>query len=302
MKKILKQPLVHFLLIGLSFFLLFQWVSGGDPGDARTIVVNKDVLMTHLQYRSKAFNQEIFEKKLAEMPEEELQQMIDDYVREEVLYREAMAMGLDKEDYIIKRRMIQKVEFISQGIAENTQAISEEEVKRYYEENMEDYFIQPFVTFTHVFFDRERLGREKAGALARTKLSELNQEKVNFADGVKHGSRFLYHVNYDERTLDFVTSHFGKEMAEQLFRLNPSKSIWRGPYNSPYGSHLAMLVARQKGRLSPLDEVRARVQSDARRALIRERTENAVRKIVESYTIVNRLSPPATTGSVRAAQ
>ena len=128
---------------------------------------------------------------------------------------------------------------------------------------------------THVFFDRERPGAENSRQLAQLKLAELNRQRAPFTDAVKHGSRFLYHTNYAERSLNFVASHFDKAIAAELFELEPSNSEWRGPYSSPYGSHVVMLVARQEGQTPPLDGVREREKADARRALIRERTEQA---------------------------
>ena len=131
MKSIIKQPLVHFLLVGFVFFLLFNFFNKDEALDSKTVVVDKQALMNYFQYQSQAFNQEVFEQKMAAMPKEELEQLIKDYVREEVLYREAKAMRLDKEDFIIKRRMIQKVEFISQGIAEAGADLSEDEISTY---------------------------------------------------------------------------------------------------------------------------------------------------------------------------
>ena len=156
MKSFLKQPLLHFLLIGFTFFLLFNVFNAQEDMDSKTIIVDKDALMNYYQYQSRAFNQDVFEKKLASMPKEELEQLINTFVREEVLYREAMAMGLDKEDYIIKRRMVQKVEFISQGISEAATDPSDEDIQKYYEANKESYFVPPMATFTHVFFDFEK--------------------------------------------------------------------------------------------------------------------------------------------------
>ncbi len=285
MKKLFQQPLIHFLLIGLGFFLLYQLVSGGDNADSRTIIVDKDVLMMHLQYRSKAFNAEVFEEKLAAMPQEELQQMIDDYVREEVLYREAMAMGLDKEDYIIKRRMIQKVEFISQGIAETVTELSDEEVKRYYEENMEDYFIQPYATFTHVFFDFEKWSNEEAKKKAQFEVKYLNDNRVPFNKATSRGDRFFYHTNYVERETEYVASHFGNSMAKSIFEATPSDQTWIGPFETQYGYHLVMLTKKEPGKYPDLNEVIDRVSDDAQRVYIRKKNEETIQGIIDGYEV-----------------
>ena len=173
MKKLFKEPLVHFLLLGLGFFLLFEVVGGSEVQDSKTVVVDKGALLKHLQYQSKAFNAEVFEEKLKEMPSEELQNMIDNYVREEVLFREAVAMGMDREDYIIKQRLIQKVQFITEGVTEQVNELTEEQVLEYFEENRSDYYVPPYTTFTHVFFEMDNRGSQAAEQLAISELEYL---------------------------------------------------------------------------------------------------------------------------------
>ena len=282
----LKQPLVHFLLIGAGLFLLFEWT--GDPAnvvDARTVVVDREMLHTFMQYRAKAFNEALVEQMVADLTPEEFDRLVDDLVREEVLYREALAMNLEQEDYIIKRRLIQKMEFITTGFITALANLSDDDVAAYYEANKEDYFVEPFVTFTHVFFSNERHGSEQAQALARQKRDVLNETNVAFNDGSRHGDRFLYHSNYVERVPEFVASHFGGSMAQSVFDLTPSDRQWYGPFESPYGFHLVMLTHKEEGRYPDLDEIRARVQDDAQRAFIRDQSEAAIQAIIDGYDV-----------------
>ena len=306
--RVLREPLLHFTVLGAVLFAVFfalnpyQLTPEADP---KTIVVDEAALLNFLQFQMKAFDGDLVRRRFEAMSAEEKERMIEAYIREEVLYREALSLSLDQSDYVIKRRMIQKLDFIAEGFAAAIGRPTEAYVQNYFDENKGDYFVEPWITFTHVFFDRERLGVDKSGELAKQKLAELNRQQAPFTDAVKHGSRFLYHTNYVERTADFVASHFGDEMAKKLFELDPSKSQWRGPYASQFGSHLVMLVARQEGQIPSLDEVRERVEGDARRALIRARTEQAVKAIIDSYTIEDRLSSSAgsaSTGSAQAAQ
>ncbi|MGB5266423.1 MAG: hypothetical protein WBN30_07535, partial [Polyangiales bacterium] len=110
---------MHFLAAGLGLFVLFGLVNRGDQDfDPNVITVDQEALLTFIQYRIKAFNPDLAEKKLNALSDEELQRLIDDYVREEVLHREAIALGLDDDDYIIRRRLVQKLEFITEGFAE----------------------------------------------------------------------------------------------------------------------------------------------------------------------------------------
>jgi len=225
MIKILKDPLVHFLVLGLGLFVLFDLVASDDAAyDSRVINVDRDALLTFVQYRSRAFQPQAAAARLDGMSEEELEHLISDYVREEALHREAKALGVDKNDYIIKRRMIQSIEFITDGFVTAAVDVSDDDLTAHYEANREIYYINPFVTFTHVFFDGERHNRNEALALATTKLRELNRQRVPFSAAPGHGDRFPYFVNYVERDPQFVASHFGLPMAEEVFALESSDS------------------------------------------------------------------------------
>jgi len=294
MRKLLKDPLTHFLVAGLSLFLIFNLVAPDDvlKNDPNTIVVDRDAILTFMQYRAKAFDKERFEAMLDAMPENDLQLMIDDYVREEVLHREALALGLDVDDYVIKQRMIQKVEFLARGFAEAISDLDELQVRAYFEENKGVYYIQPYVTFTHVFFDRERHDEDKLAALAKNQLVVLNTGGVVFSDAVKHGERFPYHVNYVERTPDYVASHFGAKMADSIFKIEADMTTWHGPYQSPYGLHLVLVTKNVPGRTPELEEVFERVQQNAIRAAIYERTELAISEILKSYEVKVDLTRP----------
>lgn len=279
-----RQPLLHFLLLGAALFVLFDWV-GQAEDDARTIVVDKEALFTFLQFRARAFNPDLAEKMLAGLSDEEFDRLVEEYVREEVLYREALVLEMEQNDYIIKRRLIQKIEFITTGFIEAATEVGEDDISAWYDTHKDSYYVEPFVTFTHVFFNAEQRGPDAAWALATEQLVELNREAVPFTQGLRHGDRFLYHSNYVERTLDFVASHFGAPMAEGVFELLPDDTRWHGPFESEYGYHLVMLARKQDGRYPELDEVRDQVQDEAEREQIRERNDEAIQAIVDSYDV-----------------
>ena len=286
MGALLKQPLLHFLLVGLGLFVVFDVVSDDAwDVDERVIVVDREALLTFLQFRMKAFEPGVAAARLEAMAEPDLDRLVGDYVREEALHREALALGMDANDYIIKRRLIQKVEFITNSFVDETVELSDADVQDYYEANASDYYVEPFVTFTHVFFDGSRATSKELEAMAQDKLAELNATGVPFSQSGRHGDRFLYHTNYVERTPEFVASHFGSEMAEQVFALEPGAGVWHGPYRSPYGLHLVTLSKRTQGRVPELAEVRDRVADDARREVVRERNDAAIQGIVDSYEV-----------------
>ena len=297
---LLKDPLTHFLVAGLGLFLLFQLFASDQAGesDSSHIVVDREALLTFVQYRTKTFEPTVAAKRLDAMSQEQLARIIEDYTREEALHREALALGLDGEDYVIRRRLVQKLEFIAQGLVESGPGPTDEEVAAFFEANKDDYFVAPSLTFTHVFFDAERRGWDAAREQAALTVELLNQASAPFSDAPKHGDRFLYQLNYVERTLDHVASHFGAPMGEALSGLTPSAEIWRGPFESPFGVHVVMLTKNQPGRVPSLDEVRGRLEEDTRRARAKDRTEEAIARIVDSYDIQVTFRPtPAETAA-----
>ena len=284
---LLRQPLLHFLLIGAAFFLIFHFTSSDNinENDLKKVIVDKNSLLTFMQYRSKKFNQEKFEEKLSNMSGNELKNLINDYVREEVLYREALGLGMDKNDYLIRRRMVQKIEFINEDLVNNSQSITPGDVSDYYNKNLDDYKIEPSATFTHVYFSNDINGSDEAKKLAENELIILNKNKVPFSDSVKHGNRFLYHLNYVERTPEFVESHFGAGMSEEIFNLPPDETNWYGPFESQYGYHLVLLADKKAEEIPALEEVYDTVLKDLNYKLSTEAKEKSIQDIIDNYDV-----------------
>ena len=283
--RVLRDPLAHFLLL-LGLFLLFEMVASDEAAyDSKVIDVDREALLTFVQYRSRAFQPQAAAARLDGMSEEEVERLVRDYVREEALHREALALGMDKNDYVIKRRMIQSIEFITDDFANVAVDVSDEDVRAYFDANRQDYYIEPFVTFTHVFFDAERRGRDESRALATTRLAELNQQRVPFNEGPRHGDRFAFFVNYVEHDPQFIASHFGMPMAEAVFALEASDSTWAGPFESEYGAHLVMLTRKAEGRYPDLAEVEPSVRDNVQRKAIRSIKDEAIQRIVDTYEV-----------------
>jgi hypothetical protein len=247
--------------------------------------VDRPALMNYMQYRSKAFDQERVGAALNRMDRETRQRLIDDYVREEALYREASALELERNDYIIKRRLIQKVEFITKGFVSAASEMTNEDVEAYFEAHRSEYYIEPSITFTHVFFNSEKRSDEETFALAEDGITDLLRQKVAFSDAVKYGDRFLYHVNYVERVPEFVASHFSAKMSEQLFSAETPVGQWSGPFESPYGHHLVLISNRQEGRDATLKEISDRVRSDTAQYILKKKSEEAIQLVVDQYTV-----------------
>jgi len=289
-KRFLKEPLIYFLLIGGGFFFAYDYFAPTYVDNEQTITVDKKSLLRFMQQKTKAVDQSKLISAFEGLTPNKRQKLIDAYVREEALFRESKALGLHKGDPIIKNRAIQNLEFITQDYSEAIIKVTDEQLESYFEKNKQNYYVEPFVTFTHVFFDKESNGEDAAKNLAEEKLIELNKNKVAFSEGLQHGDRFPYHVNYVERTPDFIASHFGQPMADDVFTIPYSNATsdtqtWQGPFESPYGYHLVMLSRREEGKTPALLDVAGQVYQDAQRTQIRENLDKTYQAIINTYSV-----------------
>lgn len=274
------EPLVHFLLLGGFLFILFAIFAPADTA-SRTIVVDRPALLEYLQYRAKRFDSEGAARMLDNMSEAQRDELVADYVDQEVLYRQAVRYGLDQDDDVIKQRMVQKSRFIVE--AGGREEPEEAELRAYYREHIGDFSEPRRLTFTHVFFDAEQHG-EGAQALARDAVSRLNARNVGFSDVHQIGDRFPYLVNYVERPLDYVAQHFGENFATEAVETGPADK-WVGPWRSQHGWHAVMVTENIEPSAIPFEEVRSNVAS----ALVEKETwgrrEEAMKRLKRDYDI-----------------
>lgn len=292
-KRIIKEPLLLFLLLGASVFAVDDFMNGGEViEDPHTIVVGRDKLHAYLQYRSNMFDSDRIDHYLAVITQDQLHAIVSEYVREEALYREARSLQLDRADYVTRLRLIQQLEFITRGFMGATSGdISDEAITSYYNEYIETYRVAPRVTFTHVFFNLDSRGKEEARRAAASTLERLNGEHIRFDQAPSLGDRFYYSVNYAKVEPDVIRSHFGEAMWQQINTLSPSNSRWYGPIDSMYGYHIVMLTHKEESYLPPLTEIHARVETDVRRELEERQYNQAILDIVSAYKVKLDLDP-----------
>ena len=279
MKKLLKDPLLHFLFAGAVLFWVLNVLT--PPAEPDRIVVDRAALLSFIQYRSKAFEPETAAAILDAMKEEDRQRLIDDYIREEALYREARALGLDQSDYVIRQRMVQKFEFMTQAASTPVEP-DENALATYYEENRQDYFIQAGASFAHVFIAGKDDPKGSA-AKAEAMLETLRQTGAQFEDATRYGDRFLFNTNYVERTRAYIKSHFGAEATKIIFDDATPINAWTGPVFSEHGAHLIYLTARTPGFVQPLETIRDIVVADFVGAEQRAINEALVDALIEDY-------------------
>jgi hypothetical protein len=257
MKQLIREPLVHFLALAAMLFGIGLLRGEGTGPATNRISITPGAVERLL---------EGFRLTWQRQPtESEFRGLVEDYLKEEVLYREALEMGLDRDDQIIRRRMRQKLEFLTADLVESLEP-SGEELQAHLDANVDLYRQEATVSFVQVYVG-ERQGAEHDRARALSILEELRTNPN--ADPELMGDPFMYpatHRSMRERDLLGV---FGDEFAAQIVELSPGE--WSGPITSAFGLHLARLDALKLGRPSELAEIRDAVRRD----LVSQRTREA---------------------------
>lgn len=286
-KRLMRDPLLHFLAAGALLFAAFHALHGPAPtaADSQTIVVDQPALLRFLQYQSNAFQPEYFARQLDTMSPKQEQSLIDKYVREEALYREAEAMGLEKSDYVIRRRMVQKVLYLIDDTATESFSPSEAELERYFHAHEGRYRIAPSLTFTQVFVDPARTRGQSAEKTAEQLKRTLESKGAKFQDAPAYGDRFPYRQNYVNMTSDYIRSQFGAAFARDLTKLTPSDRTWRGPIKSQLGYHLVLLTSHEPGRLPKLSEIKDQVKDDLLRDTVAAYRDKALADLMRRFTV-----------------
>jgi len=287
LRKFLKDPILHFLVAGIALYVLASLSSGPEvqPADQKQIIVDRDSLLTYMQYQSNAFDSATFATALDGMDQQLLQQLIDSYVSEEVLYREATALGLEQSDYIIRQRMVDKMRFLLSDLSAEEATPNDAALQSWLDANRTLYRIQPSATFTHVFVDVSNGDKAQAKERAHTLLQQLSANQTGFNDAAELGDRFPFLHNYVERTIGFVAGHFGNDFAQALQQLGSSETQWQGPLESAYGYHLVLLTALSPPRDPSLEEVRTDVARDYSASTAEARLNQMVEAVSTQYQI-----------------
>ena len=280
MASLYRDPLFHFLAAGLIIFFLLGQLSPSEQDEQ--IIVDRASLLTFIQYRSRAFEPAAAEALLSSMSDEDRNRLIDDYLQEEALYREAMKLGLDDGDYVIRRRMVQKLEFMAEA-AIGERAFTDDELRDHYESNRNDYALPARLTFSHVFLSEENRDEEVLMGEAARLMDELHNAEAQFEDATRYGDRFLFHTNYVDRTRDYVASHLGADATAALFNDETPLNAWSGPFRSKYGAHLVYLTDRKQGSIAPFAEAQTQVEADLRRAALEEERQSIIADVIASY-------------------
>jgi peptidyl-prolyl cis-trans isomerase C len=289
-KRWLREPLLHFLLIGLLLFGVYAYTNRGRIGieSPRQIVLSLDDLRTMTAY---------FESQWHRAPTpQEFQAMVEDKIKEEVLYREGLVMGLDKGDTIVKRRMAQKMQFLAEDVAAAHEP-STAELKAWFGTNTDKFALPSRYSFRHVYFSPDKRGTN-AHDDATKALARIAGQPEDSTLILPVADRFMFQDYYGDRTPSAIAKEFGPQFAVAIEKVKPG--LWQGPIESGYGWHLVFVDTVIPGRTPAFEEV----ESEVKTAWLGEQKAQAWQKAYQTmrakYTVFLPAAPDKQTANAPA--
>jgi len=239
---VMREPLLHFLVAGAGLFLLFEIVSEPETtGDEQIIVTSG-----HIEHLSS-----LFVKTWQRPPSDvELRGLIDSYILEEVLYREATAIGLDQDDTIIRRRLKQKMEFLVDDFSAADP--SDADLQKFLDDDPERFRIDARISFEHVY-----LVDAEANAIDATLAALQSGDPLDPGIAVPSG---LLPRRFADAPETLISGQFGENFKDAVFALGVGK--WEGPVESPFGVHLVKVEQIDEGRVPSVSENRKVIERD----------------------------------------
>jgi len=270
--KIIREPLFHFLLLGVAIFAIYGLATRHKTDKPGEIVVTQGTLENLVTGFTRTWQRP--------PTDEELQGLVRDYIRDEAAYREALALGLDRDDMIVRRRLRQKLEFLSDELATRTEP-SDAELQSFLQAHTGLFQSEPLFSFRQIYFNPPLHGGDLHRDMARA-LEELERadSRANTDD---FGDPFLLERSFENVSLSDVKKTFGEQFAAALAALR--LGMWQGPINSGYGTHLVFIAQRSEGRLPALDEVRDQVRREWLDAKRKDATEKFYQAILSRYKV-----------------
>ena len=258
-----REPLVHFLAAGLVIYALLAWRGGDVDPASRTIDVDREQL---------AQISLVFERTMNRSPTDaELDAQIERYIRDEVLYREALRLGLDQDDAVVRRRMAQKMDILASSQAETVQP-SVGTLRAHYDANQQAFA-------SDVVYSLDQLWFEDRQAAERALL-----QAGGAADWRKLGESISLPPSVEGMDGEELADRFGLQFVQNLSALEVA-SEWQGPVGSGFGWHLVRLTAREPSKVPPFEEIQSDVEDHWRTQTIAERKEAAYKLLRDSYKV-----------------
>ena len=272
MKKLLREPLLHFLLLGVLIFVAFKFIASGTSQPGKILITQG-----RIESLETAFSRTWRRPPTAS----ELEGLIRDYIREEVFAREAIALGLDKDDTIIRRRLRQKLEFISDDIAAQAEP-TDEQLRAYFNEHSDAFRGDRQFTFRQVYLDPQRRGANLRRDMAQT-LAELRRSGSK-VDVSALGDSLMLDNEFKALPASELVKQFGEKFAARLSEMPAGQ--WQGPIESGFGVHLVLMSERTDGSIPALEDVRAAVRREWMNTRRVEANEKFYQTLLQRYTVI----------------
>lgn len=271
----LKEPLFHFLIVGVLLYVAYGLFGEKETeGSTRQLVVTAGDI---------EWMETTWEKRWNRPPTgQELHGLIQQYIRETVLYREALAMGLDKDDVIIRRRLSQKLEFLFADLLQPRPATGEV-LLAYFQSHAGRYQSPDRLTFTQIFFDPDKRGDQTRTDAERIKAELAGLQTFPEEPGLR-GDPLMLHTDYAEQSPDEVSKLFGDGFMESILELTPGE--WHGPVLSGYGVHLVYVHEHEESDPPEFADFEEKVRQDWEDEERERLNEEFVVKLLARYTVV----------------
>jgi hypothetical protein len=268
LSRIVREPLLHFLLLGLLLFVYYDFVAPADTGGERIVVDQAQVDMIARQ----------FQQTWSRPPTaDELRGLVESYVRDEVLYRQGKSLGLDESDPVIKRRVRQKLDVMfEESLAHDPPG--DAELAEYLARNP-DRFRRP----ARLSFEQVLLGVPESEQAARASADRARAQLARGVEPAQVGVPTMLPGRVDDSPLDLVAREFGAEFAERLEQV--PVGVWAGPVASGFGMHLVRVSAVTPAEQPALAEVRAEVAREWESERRKRNIDEAYRKLRDQYDV-----------------
>ena len=273
--KFLREPLVQFLFLGGLIYLAYGlFAPQSEEENERKIIVSEAKVQWMHDSWSKRWNRLPTQK--------ELDGLIQQYIKETVLYKEAVNMGLDKEDGIIRRRLAQKVEFLAKDLVVYTPP-TEEDLKKYYDTHQDKYTPDVTYTFTQIYFDPDKRGESTLDDANKVKETLVAQgTMMQKIEGL--GDDYMTANYFEAQTPMQIRKNFGSGFAQSLIALKTG--VWQGPVLSGFGTHLVFVNEVISPPVPAFEEIKARVAEDWVSDKREELNDAFYKALKAEYTIV----------------
>lgn len=256
MRQFIKEPFVHFTILGAALFGIYAWSNRGAENESAHNSQVVRITQADVEWLKTMWSRQWHR----EPGPEELRGLVADLLKEELLALEAQSLGLHEDDTIVRRRLAQKMEFLVKDTARLAEP-SDEELRLYFADHSAEFQIPARISFTQIFFDNEEAGG--GNERAAEALAMLNDAAENVND-FEMGDRSLLEPELIDVDGPVVAGVFGEEFSEKIFALEPGE--WHGPIESSYGLHLVRISHKEPSRTPEFDQVREQVAAEWRRA------------------------------------